>query len=260
MVKVAFIGCGNMGSALAQGLAGSASLVLFDRNPEKSLELSRTLGAASVTNLSDAVVDVDFVILAVKPKDLADISAQLAPKLDKQPKTTIISLLSGVSYAQLKEKFPRNPLLRAMPNLAVSCKKGIIGFVEDASISQAARKQVEAIFNQTGILLWVPENKIDALMSLTACAPAFAALLIEAFTEGGIHMGFSPVQALPLVMKMFEGTIEMMREQNLHPAALRWKVAAPGGTTIEGLKVLEKHGVHYAIMDALDASMRKASP
>jgi pyrroline-5-carboxylate reductase len=252
-MKVAFIGCGNMGSALAKGMSGIASLVLFDRHQEKAQELAKKLGGASAKTVDEAVRGADFVILAIKPKDLAETAMALI--LDS--KTVIVSLLAGVSLQQLREKFS-NKCARAMPNLAVGTGQGVTGLVEDPQLSPEIKTQVSALFAPTGLVLWLPENKIDALMSLTACAPAFIAYLIEAFTEGGIHMGFSADQALPLVLRVFEGTLAVIKEQGLHPAAMRWQVASPGGTTIEGLKVLEEHRIHYAIMAALDASLQKS--
>jgi pyrroline-5-carboxylate reductase len=253
-MKVAFIGCGNMGSALAKGMSGVASLVLFDRHQERAQELAKKLGGIPAKALDEAVRGADFVVLAIKPKDLAETA--LALNLDS--KTVIVSLLAGVSLQQLREKFPNNKCVRAMPNLAVGTGQGVTGLVEDLQMSPEIKQRVSALFAPTGLVLWLPENKIDALMSLTACAPAFIAYLIEAFTEGGIHMGFSADQALPLVLRVFEGTLAVIKEQGLHPAVMRWKVASPGGTTIEGLKVLEEHRIHYAIMAALDASLQKS--
>lgn len=253
MSKVAFIGCGNMGSALAKGMAGVASLVLFDRHIERSQELAKRLGGSAATSLND-VKGVDFIVLAIKPKDLSEI----AGSLPTGSKAVIISLLAGVTLEQLREKLPNFTCARAMPNLAVGTGQGVTGLVEDPHLSAETKKQLSALFEPTGMTLWLPENKIDALMALTACAPAFIAYLIEAFTEGGIHMGFGPQQALPLVLRVFEGTLSVIQEQGLHPAALRWQVASPGGTTIEGLKVLEEHRVHYALMQALDASLQKS--
>lgn len=261
MGRVAIIGCGNMGSALAQGMSKIAmskiaSLVLFDRHPEKSEALSKQLGGSAAKTLVVAVKGADFVVLAIKPKDLSAIAAEIAPLLG--PKTILISLLAGISQEQLREKFPNSMVVRAMPNLAVNCGKGVTGLVEDLRLEQSIKQQLEALFEPTGTVIWVPENKIDALMALTACAPAFIAHIIEAFVEGGIYMGLSATQALPLVLQVFEGTLALLKDQDLHPAILRWQIASPGGTTIEGLKVLEEHRVHYAIMQALDASMQKS--
>ncbi len=256
MARVAFIGCGNMGSALAQGVGGVASVVLFDRHSEKSQALSERLGGSAAKTLAEAVKGADFVILAIKPKDLLGVAAEIAALLG--PKTILISLLAGVSVGQLRERFGNTTCVRAMPNLAVNCGLGVTGLVEDPHLEQSIKQQVEALFGPTGTVVWIQEDKIDALMALTACAPAFISHIIEAFAEGGIYMGLSAKQALPLVLRVFEGTLALLKEQDLHPAALRWKVASPGGTTIEGLKVLEEHRVHYAIMHALIASMQKS--
>ncbi len=257
MKKVTIVGCGNMGSALARGLSNSSSLKLFDQHLEKSQALATQLkDAVFAKTLEEALQDADFVILAIKPKDFLRMAKEMASLL--KPETRIVSVLAGVSYAQLREKLPAPIIVRAMPNLAVGCGKGVTGFVEDTQISEAARKEISLLFQSTGMVLWVNESKIDALMALTACAPAFIAYLVEAFTEGGIYSGFPADQALPLVRRVFEGTLALMEEQQMHPAALRWQVASPGGTTIEGLKVLEEYRVHFAIMQALNASAEKS--
>lgn len=247
MGKIAIIGCGNMGSALAQGLSAH-SLVLFDRHPERM----RQSGAKGI---DEAVRGAEIVILAIKPKDLMTTAQAIAPHVCEE--TILISVLAGVTLQELRAQFSKPIVVRAMPNLAIRKGKGITGLVEDPHLSEEVRHKLNALFQPMGMVLWVPENKIDALMALTSCAPAFVAHIVEAFVDGGIHMGFPADQALPLVLSAFEGALELLRESP-HPASLRWQVASPGGMTIEGLRVLEEHRVHFAIMKALEASMQKA--
>ncbi len=258
MKKVAILGCGNMGSSLAKGLAKGEGITLacFDRYVEKSQALAKTLDATFEETVESAVSRADFVILAIKPSDLPSLASHLSLLLGK--KTILVSVLGGVSGAELKGHFPHATVVRAMPNLAVSLSRGVTGFVEDPSILVEQQNELMALFAATGTTIWVPEDKIAALTALTGCAPAFVAYLIEAFVEGGIYMGFSPQQALPLVLRVIEGTLALMSEEGLHPASLRWQVASPGGSTIEGLKVFEEHRVHYAIMQALAAAKQKS--
>ena len=247
-----------MGGSLARGLTreGSIALVCFDSDAEKSLALAQSMHISAETTLESAVAGADFIILAIKPGDLKPLAAQISHLQIK--KAVVISVLGGVALAELRGHFPSMTVVRAMPNLGVGLGLGVTGFVEDASLLPSQQEQLTALFAPTGTVFWLPEDKIAALTALTGCAPAFVAYFFEAFVEGGVYMGFSPQQALPLIMRVFEGTLALLSDQGLHPAALRWQVASPGGSTIEGLKVLEEHRVHYAIMQALQASKQKS--
>ncbi|MBS3904964.1 MAG: pyrroline-5-carboxylate reductase [Simkania sp.] len=256
-MRITTIGCGTMGGALSRRLSSKNLLTLFDRDPLKASSLATEIGAGAAPSLTKAIEGAEIVLLAIKPKDLEALAKEMLPHLAKE--TLVISILAGISVNTLERFFPKQPVLRIMPNLAVTCEKGIIGVVEPSDMSERFHEKIKELFGCMGLLIFLPENKIDALTAIAASAPAFVFHCVEAMTEGGIFLGFPAELSLEIILQVFEGAIALLRETKEHPAALKWKVASPGGTTIEGLKVLEEQKVHYALIQALQATYLKAT-
>jgi pyrroline-5-carboxylate reductase len=206
--------------------------------------------------LKEAVQHAEAVVIAVKPYHLQELAKHLSPLLKEG--TIVISVLAGVRAADLKKHFPKQRIVCIMPNIAVAYGKGIIGIAQSSDMTEELSLVIQDLFADAGMLLFLPENKIDALAAIAGSGPAFAFHLIESMTEGGIFLGFSAKESLELTIKVFEGAIQLLKESKELPQALKWKVASPGGTTIEGLKVLEQERVHYALMQALQATYLKA--
>ncbi len=246
-----------MGSAMARRFVDKHDVTLFDRNHKKAVDLAAEIGAKSAKDIAHAVEGYDVVLLAIKPKDLDAFAKEAAPLMKSD--TLLVSVLSGVKMETLSHLFPKKKILSTMPNLAVTYEKGVIGIVETHDMTPEYRQKIEEIFQGMGLLVFVPENKINALSALTGSAPAFVFHMIEAMTEGGIYLGFPADQALSLVLQVFEGAVAILKETKTHPAEMKWKVASPGGTTIEGLKVLEQEGVHHALMQAMQVTAAKAA-
>jgi len=255
-MRVALIGCGAMGSAMAKRLCLVHEVVLFDRDRQKAAHLAKELGVNFVKEIGAGLVATDVILLAIKPKDVEDLALMLAPLTT--PSTLIVSMLAGMKIEVLNQLFPKQQLLRIMPNLAVLYEKGVIGIVETPVMTPEYRKKIENLFQGMGLLVFLHEDKIDALTALTGSSPAFVFYLIEAMMDGGVALGFPPDQVFALVLQVFEGAIALLKEGKERPAVLQAKVASPGGTTMEGLKVLESRQVHDALVDALHASFAKA--
>jgi len=254
-MRLTIIGCGAMGSALAKNLAKN-TLVLVDRDFKSTSAFAKEIGATATKDLSQAVAKADAVLIAVKPYHLEELARQLSPLLKSG--TIVISVLAGVRLADLKRHFPKQPLLSIMPNIAVAYGKGVIGIVESPDLTPELRKVAKNLFADSGLLIFLPEAKIDALAALGGSAPAFALHLMESMTDGGVLLGFPARQALDITIEVFEGAIALLKESKELPQALKWQVTSPGGTTIEGIKVLEQERVHYALMQALLATHQKA--
>ena len=198
-------------------------MILFDRDLSKATSLASEIGAQAASDLSETLRGVDAVLLAIKPKDLESLSREMQPYLSKQ--ILVISILAGIKVEALKSLFPKQTILRTMPNLAVTCEKGVIGIVETSDMDPKLHQQIEDLFEGMGLVIFLPETKVDALTALTASAPAFIFHLVEAMTEGGIFLGFPAELSLDLVLQVFEGALALLRQTNEHPAVLKWKVA-----------------------------------
>ncbi len=254
-MKIAIFGCGAMGSAFARFLGKSHPLLVFDRNRDKAEGLAKETGGRSCEKITDAVKEAQVVLLAIKPKDLVAAAEAIASAMTKDK--VLISVLGGVSLGDLRKQFPSAQLVRTMPNLALTCGQGVIGVVDDTEMSRDTRVLIESLFEGMGLTVWLTEKKLDALASLAGSGIGFVFLLIEAMTEGGVYMGLSAQESRELVLKTFEGAVGLVRQTGKHPAELKAQVSSPGGTTIEGLRVMEQRGLRGILMDTLIACYQK---
>lgn len=255
-MKVAVIGCGVMGSAFAKYFAKKHSVILHDRDKAKAQSLAKEIGAVVEGNLSKCVEMSDVVLLAIKPKDLA-LAAKAASGALTDNKI-LISILAGTPLAMLRKNFPKGVLIRSMPNLALVYGQGVIGLAENSHLFPQIKKSVDSLMNGIGLVAWMSEDKIEALTAMSGSGIAFILVMIEAMIDGGVHLGFTAQEAREFVLKTMEGAVALMKESGKHPAELKLNIASPGGTTIEGLKVLEEEGVRPGIVHALVACHQKA--
>jgi len=255
-MKVAVIGCGVMGTALARHFSKKHPVILCDVGYERSAALAKELGAEVYARHADAVKKADLVVLCVKPKDLTRVVDAIAQEATEQK--TILSVLAGVSLKILKACFPLSSVVRTMPNLAMTCGEGVVGVVDDPALPAETRTAVAALFDGLGLVAWLPEDKLDALTALTGSGPAFLFVLIESMIDSGLLLGFGARESKEFVLKVVEGAVAILRTTHLHPGELKWKVASPGGTTIAGLRSMESNGVRGIIMEAFAAAYQRA--
>jgi pyrroline-5-carboxylate reductase len=254
-MKIAVIGCGVMGSAFAKHFAREHSLLLCDVDRKRAALLSKEVGGEISERFHEAVQEAEVVLLAVKPKDLADVAKSTASSLSNRH--LLISVLAGTPLSMLKKYYPEATILRIMPNLALTCAQGVIGLVGE-NLSQEMKSKGEYLLQGLGLLAWLSEDKIEALAALAASGPAFVFVLIEAMIESGICMGFTAKEAREFVIKMMEGAIALLRESGKHPAELKLEVASPAGMTIAGLREMETMRVRAGILNTFLAAYEKS--
>lgn len=255
-MKVAVIGCGVMGRAFAAHFSKKHPVILFDHQKEKSDSLAKEIEAKSSDSIQKAVQEADVVVLAVKPKDLSAVSQAASSAFSE--KQIFVSILAGTSVEDLKKHFPKPHIVRAMPNLALICEKGVIGLVDTPSLEHEVKHKIDALLKGMGLVYWLPESKIDALTALAGSGPAFILVMIEAMMEGGVYMGFTSQEARELVLETMEGTVALLRAGKQHPAEIRAQIASPGGTTIAGLREMESSGVRAGIINTLLAAFKRS--
>lgn len=257
-MKIAIIGCGAMGSSMAKQLSRAHTVAVFDKFPEKISFRTDHPTISICRTPEEAMQHADFILLFVKPHDLKGVASEL-----KQHLTTdqlVVSGLAGTSIAQLKKALgEKTSILRMMPNLAVEYGQGVLGCVEAPEINASLKEKISKAFSVLGLILWLPEDKIDALTALASSGPAFILIIIEAMIDAGIAMGFTSTDARHLILQTLGGTLSLLEKTGKHPGELRWQVSSPAGTTIAGTLALEKANVRAGIIQTFLAAQTKAA-
>lgn len=255
-MDIAIIGCGNMGHGIAKILGKEHPLILCDRHAGRAAAVAKETGGTEVKSPREAAQKAEMIILAIKPQDLHSTSVELKGALNSNK--VLVSILAGVTTAKLQEQFKPSITVRMMPNLALLYGKGVIGVVDDSSLTKTIKGKIDKVFSPLGLVKWLPEHLINPLTALTGSGPAFAMVLIESMIDAGVAMGFDADTAKVLVFEMLEGSISLLKESHKHPGELKWQITSPGGTTIAGLRALEAAGVRSGIINTFLAAYERS--
>ncbi len=252
-MKIAFIGTGNMGGALARAASKEQEnrIYLVNRHPEKAEALRREIGG-EVTDCAQAVREAELVFLGVKPHVLPELCETLRPLVrEKKAPFAVVSMAAGVPVKRLKELLGDCPMIRIMPNTPVAVGEGMILYTGDAE------EEMEAFLHAmrfAGRFLRVEERLMDAGMAVSGCGPAFVDLFVEALSDAGVASGLSRKDATVLAAQMVLGSARLILESGRHPGELKDAVCSPGGTTIQGVRKLEEKGFRSAVIEAVIAA------
>ncbi len=260
--RVGIIGCGNMGGGLARGMLSRnlfppyEPLVLHSRSDLKVRPLE-VMGARACSSVAELAEQAAYIILAVKPYQIAALIREAAPALT--PRHTLVSVAAGVTLAEMRKAAPKGvPVVRVMPNTLVSVGRGQFGLcLDDGLLTDERRRYLRDLFGSLGQVMVLPESRINAFAALAGCGPAYVFQIADAFIEAGVTMGLGRAEASDLVFGLFAGCAEMAAQSGLHPAVLREQVTSPGGQTIAGANHLDRTAVRGHIIDAVLAAMRR---
>ena len=255
-----FIGCGNMGGAMASAAARRVpgeNILLSNRTPGKALELAKRLGARATNNETVAAL-ADYVFLGVKPQMMADMLAGVKDVLaDRESPVVLVSMAAGLSIDAIREMAGGSyPVIRIMPNTPSAVGQGVVLCCADG-VDPAAVEAFKAAMAGAGMLDFTEEKLIDAGSAVSGCGPAFAAMLIEALADGGVACGLPRAKAQAYAAQMLMGTAALALETGLHPGALKDQVCSPAGSTIQGVRALEAGGFRSAAFEAVVAAYEK---
>ncbi len=245
-MRLGFVGCGNMASALARGLGDP--IVCSDVDTARAQALAQELGGEAVATNADVFAGADAVVLCHKPGQLEDVASGVGAG-----DTIVLSLLGGVALERVRAAYPGTRVYRFMPNTAVAVGRGAIGLVDDDAGDPGAFEIVRALLERVGEVLVVAERHLGIVTATAGVAPAYAALISEAWIDAAVRRGMPAPQAERLVGAALEGAMALLREQAMDTLAVRRAVTSPGGVTARGLAALEAGGVRAALDDAMDA-------
>ena len=258
--KIAIIGGGNLGSAIAEGLINSgfclpAQIMITKRNI-KTLQALKEKGVLISDDNNKAVQFADLVILAVKPFQVNDVLAAVKPDLNSK-KHLLISVVTGVTIDSLvKAAGKKLALIRAMPNTAIAIQESMT-CLSAHEVSKEQLKLTEELFNQLGRVVWIDEKLMDAATVLGACGTAYAMRYIRANIQGGIQIGFDAATASLIAAQTVKGAAELLLKKGAHPEQEIDKVTTPKGCTIAGLNEMEHQGFSSSLIKGIIASYVK---
>jgi len=266
--ELGIIGLGRMAQALLLPLLDAGVL---DRSAVQAVvassasaeRLAASHGVA-VQTTAERAWRAPVVLLAVKPQQLeiaaaaAAAAAAMEPGPDAREAGLLISVLAGVSLSRLEGLFPGWRCVRAVPNTPALVRAGLTGLAFGAAVSQSERAWVRELFALVGEVRELPESQLDAFLALTSSGPAFVALVAEAMADGAVAAGLPRQLAQHLAHRTLAGTAALLHEQELHPGALKDMVSSPAGTTIAGLRELERAGVRSGLIEAVLAAAERS--
>lgn len=260
-MKIAYIGGGNMASALISGQlargAAAADIRVAELSAEARAALAARYGIAVFDNIGDAVAGCDVAVLAVKPQQLAAVARELAPRLAGH---LVVSIAAGVRVADLSRWLGGyGKIVRAMPNTPAMVQRGIAGLFAAPGLIEAERAQAGGILSAVGRVLWVAEEaQLDAVTAVSGSGPAYVFYFLQALQEGAEALGFSGEDAKALALETFSGACKLAAESTEDFATLRARVTSKGGTTERAVNTMEAASVRAAIVEGVKAARARA--
>jgi pyrroline-5-carboxylate reductase len=245
-----------MGETVLSGLLRAGwhpdQIVASHRRSERRQELSVRYGIQMLEN-TKAVADAETVLLVVKPQDMSDLLAEIAPAL--KPGALVVSLAAGIDTAFMESRLPEGvAVVRVMPNTPAQVDEGMAAISPGSHSTQDHLDRVTEILSATGRVITVPERYQDAVTAISGTGPAYLFFVVEAMIEAGVHLGLPRSTATELVVQTMLGSAKLLRETGEHPTVLRERVTSPGGTTTAAVRQLEDHKVRAAFLVAMEAA------
>jgi pyrroline-5-carboxylate reductase len=260
-MKYGFIGGGNMGGAMAGACmraVGAENVLLVDRDEETTARLAQNLGVTAST-YDEIARECRLIFVGVKPNLVAQVLEQLRPVLQgREDDVAVVSIAAGVKIEDMSAWVGDNiSVIRMMQNTPVALGQGMMVYAISAAADEADVAELKLAMSCAGRMDAIEEELIDAATAVMGCGPAFAYQFVDALTEGGVSCGLTEQQAKLYAAQMLIGAAHMVLETDKTPRELREAVCSPGGSTIEGVRSLERDNFHAIVMDAVRASYEK---
>ena len=256
-----FIGAGNMGSALARAACRTlpaGEIILSNRTAAKAEALAGELGCAAGDNRTVAA-EAAYIFLGVKPQMMAGLLSEIAPVLaERRDSFVLVTMAAGLTMERIAAMAGGDyPVIRIMPNTPCAVGAGVVLYDANERVSETALEKFTAGMAGAGLLDRLEERLIDAGSAVAGCGPAFLCLFLEGLADGGVACGLPRQKALRYAAQMAAGTAQLMLETNQHPGAMKDAVCSPGGSTIAGVRALERAGLRSAAMEAVIAALER---
>lgn len=253
---IAVLGAGKMGEALTSGMlrAGTspAGVIAAVRRADRAAQLKDAYGIEVLSAVA-AAERAQTLLITVKPQDMAALLAEIAPAVAADK--LVISVAAGIPTAYIESRLGGEvPVVRVMSNTPVLVDEAMSVISAGAYATEQHLRLAEELLRPVGRVLRIPESQQDAATALSGSGPAYVYFLVEAMVDAGILLGMPRANALEMVRQAVFGAATMLRESGEHPVILREAVTSPGGTTINAIRELERHGVRAAFLAAIEAA------
>lgn len=257
--KIAILGGGNLGTAIAEGLMKSGfatpqQITITRRNVDR-LQPLKEVGVTVTDNNQYAIETSEIIIVALKPYNVKEVLEGLKGSFNPE-KHLVISVVTGIFLKELSAIVGSVPTFRAMPNTAIAIQESVTCLCS-VHATNAQVNYVTDLFNQLGICISIDEKLMDAATVLGACGIAYALRFIRAATQGGIEIGFDAKTASLIAAQTVKGAAELLLKGNRHPEEEIDKVTTPKGCTIVGLNEMEHRGFSSSLIRGIGASYHK---
>lgn len=260
-MQVAFIGGGNMATALIAGLlrqgASANNIWVVEHNEQAQQRLRTEFGVSVVETMDAAALRVDVIVLAVKPQQLPDVAATLRPLLTTQ---VVVSIAAGVRIASLSSWLSGYAtIVRAMPNTPAMVGAGVTALFAAAAVTAPQRSLASAVLEAAGSVLWLEhEGLMDAVTAVSGSGPAYVFLFMEAMQQAGVELGLTTDAARQLTLETFLGAAKLAASSSEDVAQLRARVTSKGGTTEQAILTMQARAVPEAIVAAVHAAAQRS--
>jgi pyrroline-5-carboxylate reductase len=244
-MQLGFIGAGNMASALARGWG--EPVLATDSGSGRAAALVQELGGEALASNRELAERADVVILAHKPAQTAQVASEIAGTAK-----AVVSILGGLTQQELRDSYPDTPVIRVEPNTPTEVRRGVTAFaIPDAPVDEDLHAAVRERFERIGAVVDVPEKLVGVAGATSGVAPAYWALIVEAWVDAAVRHGMPVATAHELAIGSMAGTAELLRSGQ-DTLSVRRAVTSPGGATARGLAALERAGVRAALSEAMD--------
>lgn len=261
MRKIAFLGAGNMASAIVDGLLGNkavepSALVCYGGADNTAANLAARTGIAAARSLEELVADFDTLVVAFKPQHLADADPRLA---EWTAGKLIVSILAGKRLTSLVRTFPnaRN-VVRTMPNTPGQIGAGITAWCSRDPLAEADRARLKTLLDALGQSVEVPESELDAVTGLSGSGPAYVFEFAAALRDAGVAAGLTRGAAEKLAVETLLGSARLLARKSIDPETLRDQVTSPNGTTFAGLQRLKAGNFRALIQETVLAATARS--
>ena len=261
-MKLGFIGCGNMASAIIAGIVNkntisASDIFAYDIYSPATEKASAVLGMNVCIDENEVILKSDIVFLAVKPNVISSVLEKIDSALAEK-KPLIISIAAGKTLEFLQNCISNDiRLVRVMPNINAKVGEAISAYCCNENVTETDIKNLEMLLSCFGKCLALDEKQFPVFGVIGGCAPAFAYMFIDAIARSGVQNGMKKDQALKIAAQTVYGSAKMILESDEHPWRLIDNVCSPGGTTIEGVTSLQKDGFEGAVNNAVNKAIEK---